>query len=299
MYIPKISVVIPVYNSEDTISACIESILQQSFTEFELIIVDDGSIDKSGIICDNYHLRDSRIMVIHQSNSGRTEARWQGVKKAQGEWLCFVDSDDTVPADSLNNLYNSANDTTDIVLGNGYTFSHERRRQIPMSDFRHLAVRSEGNIGLPWGSLYRRSILTDYLFNIPRHIMMGEDYIFWLRLVFSTEKPVNVVYEKVYCKGDDHTCNTFQWTSKYCYELNELRFEAIPSVQHDEYLRDTVDDRLVNLFAVAIHESQHIWRQSQYYQDIKKDMKRLNIKLPIKKRLFLLMPRLIHRFMNT
>lgn len=81
MYIPKISVVIPVYNSEDTISACIESILQQSFTEFELIIVDDGSIDKSGIICDNYHLRDSRIMVIHQSNSGRTEARWQGVKR--------------------------------------------------------------------------------------------------------------------------------------------------------------------------------------------------------------------------
>ena len=289
---PKISVVIPVYNSEDTIGACIESVLQQSFSDFELIIVDDGSIDHSSTICDDYRLRDRRITVVHQSNNGRTEARWQGVKRAQGEWLCFVDSDDTLPADSLKYLFTGASNDTDIVLGNGSTLRNEQCRKIHISDFRHLAVRAEGNIGLPWGSLYRRSVLSHDLFDIPRHIMMGEDYIFWLRLVFSTEKPVNVVYESVYNKGDEHTCNTFQWTSDYCYELNELRRQAIPVEQHDEYLRDMLEDRLVNLYAVATHEPRHIWRHSKYYQDIVDDMKRLNIKFPFRKRLFLLMPHL-------
>ena len=88
---PKISVVIPVYNSEDTIGACIESVLQQSFSDFELIIIDDGSIDLCGKICDDYGLRDHRISVVHQSNRGRTEARWQGVTRAHGEWLCLFD----------------------------------------------------------------------------------------------------------------------------------------------------------------------------------------------------------------
>ena len=159
---PHLSVVIPVYNSEDTIGACIDSVLQQSYTGFELIIVDDGSTDKSGDICDDYSERDSRITVIHQSNKGRTEARWQGVKTARGEWLTFVDSDDTLPVDALMHLSAVANEDTDIVLGNGYTLPDEQRRQIPMAEFRHLAIRGEGNIGLPWGSLYRRSVLSSY-----------------------------------------------------------------------------------------------------------------------------------------
>ena len=288
----SISVIVPIYNSADTLSKCIESILNQTFTDIELILVDDGSTDGGGNICDSYASKDQRIHVIHQSNKGRTEARKAGVSQAMGEWLCFVDSDDTLPIDSLSFLHGAADDSTDIVLGNGYTLPNEQRKQIPMAEFRHLAVRAEGNIGLPWGSLYRRSILSPYLFNIPRHIMMGEDYIFWLRLVFSTEKPVNVVYETVYHKGDDHTCNTFQWTSDYCYQLNEFRIGAIPAEQRDEYLSDMISDRLENLYAVAVHEPQYIWRRSQYYQDIVSDMKRLNIKLPIKKRLFLLMPHL-------
>lgn len=292
----SISVVVPIYNSADTLSACIESILNQTFSDIELILVDDGSTDRSGDICDSYVSKNSRISVIHQPNKGRTEARKAGVNKATDEWLCFVDSDDTLPPDALSVLYSAATNDTDIVLGNGYTLSDEQRKQIPMAEFRHLAIRGEGNIGLPWGSLYRRSVLSPYLFDIPRHIMMGEDYIFWLRLVFSTEKPVNVVYETVYQKGDDHTCNTFLWTSEYCYELNELRMGAIPAEQRDDYLSDTVDDRLANLYAVAVHEPRRIWRHSPYYQDIIDDMKRLNMKLPLRKCLFLLMPHLRFSF---
>lgn len=287
-----ISVVVPVYNSEDTISACIQSILNQSYTDIELIIVNDGSTDNSGEICDEYKQKDERIHVIHQVNKGRTAARWKGVEKALGDWICFVDSDDTLPVESLQHLSKEIADDTDIVLGNGYSLAPESRAVIPINEFRHMAVRGDGQIGLPWGSLYRRRLITFYLFDIPRHIMMGEDYIFWLRLVFSTDKPVHIVYDSVYDKGPDHTSNCFQWTSDYCYELNELRKSAIPAEQHDEYLRDTIEDRLVNLFAVATYESRHRWKHSPYYQDIMDDMRKLNIKLPFRKKLFLLMPHL-------
>ena len=267
----SISVIVPVYNSQDTIAACIESILNQSYTDFELIIVDDGSSDDSSKICDKYINRDHRIHVIHQENKGRTEARWVGVNQSTGDWICFVDSDDTLPVDSLRLLQSGISENTDIVLGNGYSLSPESRTAIPIDEFRHLAVRAEGTIGLPWGSLFRRNVVTYYLFDIPRHIMMGEDYIFWLRLVFSTEKPVHIVYESVYNKGEEHTCNTFHWTAEYCYELNELRKSAIPIQFHQEYFSDMIVDRLDNMYAIAVSESKHKWKNSQYYQDILND----------------------------
>jgi glycosyltransferase involved in cell wall biosynthesis len=289
----SISVIVPVYNSEDTIAACIESILNQSYTDLELIVVDDGSTDDSGKICDGYVTRDHRVHVIHQENKGRTEARWVGVNQSTGDWICFVDSDDTLPVNSLQLLQSAVSDNTDIVLGNGYSIFPESRSIIPIEEFRHLAVRSEGTIGVPWGSLYRRTVVTHELFDIPRHIMMGEDYIFWLRLVFSTEKVVNVVYESVYNKGKEHTCNTFYWTSDYCYELNELRKSAIPLAQHEEFLSEMVDDRIVNLFAVVTCEPRKKWKQSPFYLDILSDLKKLNRKFTLKQRIFLIMPHII------
>lgn len=286
----RVSVVVPVYNSEDTIGACIESILCQSFSDIECIIVDDGSKDKSGSICDEYAVKDNRLIVIHQPNKGRTEARAVGVSKSKGDWISFVDSDDTLPIDAIALMMDKANDNVDIVLGNGYSLSPETRQLILMDDFRHLAVRGEGTIGLPWGSLYRRQIMTPYLFDIPRHIMMGEDYIFWLRLVFSTEKPVSIVYESVYNKGDEHTCNTFHWTVDYCYELNELRKSAIPVEKYDEYISETIEDRLVNMFAIAVCCPKSEWKGSRYYQDILADMKHLGLSMPLKRRLFFSLP---------
>ncbi|MBQ9669136.1 MAG: glycosyltransferase family 2 protein [Prevotella sp.] len=287
-----ISVVIPVYNSADTIASCIESVLRQSVTELELIIVDDGSTDQSGSICDDYAQRDRRICVVHQPNKGRTEARAEGVRRAQGEWLSFVDSDDMLPADSLALLSAKAGDDVDIVLGNGYSLPDESREQIPMADFRHMAIRADGTIGVPWGSLYRRRLLTPWLFDMPRHIVNGEDYLFWLRLVFSTERPVAVVYESVYDKGAEHTSSTFKWTAEYCYELNELRKASIPQAEHDNYLPDMLDDRIANMFSVGVWQRRSEWCHSQYLADILADLRRLNRSLPLRQRLFLALPSL-------
>lgn len=299
-----VSVVIPVYNSQAYIAACIESVLQQTFDAWELILVDDGSQDDSGRICDGYVCRDSRVQVIHQPNGGRTSARARGVMAAKGEWVAFVDSDDQLPQDALERLYAATSDDTDIVLGNGQSLGLTPcPKTITMDAFRHLAVRGEGTIGVPWGSLYRKSLLTanvasqqdnstSWVFDIPRHIVNGEDYLFWLRLVFLTDKPVHIVEESVYDKGDEHTSNSFVWTADYCYELNELRKQSIPVVLHKEYLSDMVSDRLVNMFSVATWTPKKEWAHSRYYEELNDDMKAVNRRMSLKERLFLALPSL-------
>ena len=103
---PEISIIVPVYNVEKYIRKCIESILNQTFSDFELILVDDGSTDNSGKICDEYKLKDDRIIVIHKKNGGLSSARNVGIDKATGKFLGFVDSDDYIEKDMYETLYN-------------------------------------------------------------------------------------------------------------------------------------------------------------------------------------------------
>lgn len=286
----RISIIVPTYNSEDTIAACIESIRQQTFVQWELLLVNDGSTDKSGSICDAYADKDARIRVIHQANKGRTEARAEGLRRASGEWVAFVDSDDTLPSSALADLLEGADEGVDIVFGNGYTLTGEHRKQIPMTDFRHLAVRGEGTIGVPWGSLFRRTVIPADAFDLPREITNGEDYIFWLKVVFSTEAPVHIIYNKVYEKGAEHTCNTYVWTAEYCYRLNEYRKAAIPPEVRDIYLPDMVADRQVNLFSAAKDTPRSEWGKSRFYRELKEDMRALGIRFSLKQRIFLMLP---------
>lgn len=100
-----ISVIVPVYNVEQYLADCIQSILMQTYSLFEIILVDDGSTDGSGILCDVWQKKDSRIRVFHQKNSGLSAARNRGMREAKGEYLCFVDSDDWIAPDYLKILY--------------------------------------------------------------------------------------------------------------------------------------------------------------------------------------------------
>lgn len=105
---PKVSVIVPVYNVEKYLHACLDSILAQTFTDFELILIDDGSPDSSGKICDEYAKKDIRIRVFHQENQGQAAARNFGVSQAKAEWIHFVDSDDVVHTHILEVLYAGA-----------------------------------------------------------------------------------------------------------------------------------------------------------------------------------------------
>ena len=93
---PKISVIVPVYNTEKYLHRCVDSILAQTFTDFELLLVNDGSPDKSGEICDEYAQKDTRVRVFHKENGGVSSARNLGLENAQGKWITYVDGDDWI-----------------------------------------------------------------------------------------------------------------------------------------------------------------------------------------------------------
>ena len=109
----EISVVVPVYNVEKYICRCLDSIIRQSFQNIEIIVVDDGSTDRSGVICDEYQMKDARIHVIHQANRGLSGARNTGIEwiinNSPSRWLCFIDSDDWINTVYFEELYNVAN----------------------------------------------------------------------------------------------------------------------------------------------------------------------------------------------
>lgn len=114
---PKLSVIVPVYNTEKYIRECIDSVLAQTFTDFELILVDDGSTDGSGVICDEYADKDPRIKVIHQENGGATAARRNGVNRACGGYIAFVDSDDWISQNMYQDMMRKAGSFgADMVL---------------------------------------------------------------------------------------------------------------------------------------------------------------------------------------
>lgn len=103
---PKISVIVPVYNVEKYLRKCVDSILSQTFTDFELLLIDDGSKDHSGEICDEYALQDDRVKVFHKENGGVSSARNLGIDVAKGEWITFVDADDYIAENLLQSLCN-------------------------------------------------------------------------------------------------------------------------------------------------------------------------------------------------
>lgn len=288
----SVSVIVPVYQGESTIVACARSVLNQDYASVNLIIVDDGSTDATKSLTDRIAAEDDRVKIVHTANRGRQAARLRGVELATSEWITFVDADDCLPVDAVSLLAQAITDDVDIIFGNGYSLNGESRNIIPMDDFRHMAVRGDGTIGVPWGSLYRRSVLTPYLFNQPKNFCMGEDYIFWLRLVFSTEKPVAVVFDKVYDKGDDTTSASFSWTVDYVALIQKYRMQSIPPDRYEEYIHETIADRLANLCAVALCQRSNNWRSHSFTLRLKADIARTAYHVPLSTYIYLSLPSL-------
>ena len=111
---PKISVIVPVYKVEKYLSQCLDSILAQTFTDFEVLLIEDGSPDKSGEICDEYVQKDSRVRAFHKENGGVSSARNLGLDKAKGEWVTFIDADDWINPNFIKNLYSPIQENCDI-----------------------------------------------------------------------------------------------------------------------------------------------------------------------------------------
>lgn len=113
---PKVSVIIPVYNAEKYLRKCLDSVLAQSFADFEVLLINDGSTDGSGKICDDYAQKDARVKVFHKENGGVSSARNLGLDNATGDWIVFVDSDDYVEKNYFEVINNNLSQEIDVLV---------------------------------------------------------------------------------------------------------------------------------------------------------------------------------------
>ncbi len=182
---PYISVIVPVYNVETYLRKCIDSILSQSYKDFELLLINDGSVDRSGVICDEYALLDSRVRVFHKDNGGVSSARNLGLDNAKGKWIAFVDSDDMVKDLYLLNMISHANKyKVDLVISyaeiqflNGRKVKEKYPSNLVEDDFSTLFLNNELYWHTsPWSKLFKANMCSELRFIEGMHI--GEDLVF-------------------------------------------------------------------------------------------------------------------------
>lgn len=207
----KISIIIPVYNSELFLDACVASILRQGMTSYEVILVDDGSTDSSPLICDRLSSSDSRFRTIHKENGGVSSARNAGIALAQGEYVTFVDSDDLLAPDALKSMAEMTAGAPDIVVCGFNLYQDEipfgavcplHSSFFPMSgatDFFDATALECGELYRgPWAKLYRLSVIRKHSLHFNESLSYAEDKLFVYEFLSHTESAacVNVpVYE--------------------------------------------------------------------------------------------------------
>lgn len=196
MSIPEISVIIPVYKVEKFLDRCVKSVLSQSYKDFEVLLVDDGSPDNCGDICESYKRSDNRVRVFHKENGGLSDARNYGVQRAEGKYITFIDSDDYVASDYLEVLIGMISDyNADIAVGNYMDVSDEvllDQKALP-EDMKVTTFDSDGalhnllasphylQMETAWGKLVRTEIIKRHPFPVGRfHEDEATTYLFYL-----------------------------------------------------------------------------------------------------------------------
>lgn len=200
---PKVSIIIPVYNAERCIERCIKSLLNQTFRNIEIIIIDDGSTDKTALICDHIKQLDSRVSVWHKKNNGVSSARNYGIEKACADYIMFVDADDYVEDVYCEELYKSVQENdADLVICGYRNIYDDKGRYIdilpknvePLSENTIRQMFNTSFINMPWAKLYKSAFIRS-LFNINRS--MGEDFEFNIKYIEGINK-IAVVSKVLY-----------------------------------------------------------------------------------------------------
>lgn len=194
MSTPYLSVIVPVYNVENYLEQCLESILAQTFTDFEVLLINDGSTDGSAAICERYAAQDHRIRLFYKENGGLVSARQYGFPHAQGEYVTFVDSDDWIDPDMYRKMCIPAKETGADMVCCGCT-AVTPEKNIDRRDFcapgiydkealearvypqmlYHGTFFHYGVSPQLWNKLFRRSLLEKHIFNVPLSVRLGED----------------------------------------------------------------------------------------------------------------------------
>ena len=250
---PLVSVIVCLYNAQGTISRCLDSILSQTLKDFELIIVDDGSIDGSELLVDKYAEADSRIIVIHQPNQGIAAARQKGIDKAGGQYSLYVDADDWIEPDMLKSLTDCAASTGSDIVFCDFMEENEagvfRRRQQPCGSdssqvLQQMLVQLHGSL---WNKLIRRDIYTLSGTRFVKGLNFCEDEYIVIRLL-SFGCKVGYVAQALYHydKNSNAVSYTNLWNSRTAEEY-ELFIQNCEPYLRDPQCRLNLNERIAGI----------------------------------------------------
>ena len=201
---PVISVIVPVYKAEKYLPRCIDSILSQEFTNFEVLLIDDGSPDGSGKLCDEYAARDSRIRVFHKENGGVSSARNLGLDNARGEWVMFADADDWLDKETFKICLKADHKEFDIIrFGYNSVFDENgdiTNKRLPdvatLQEYLRLVIERKTTMAV-WGAMYKRSIFKLNKIYFDTTIRMGEDWVVLVNVILHS-KNINFISQPLY-----------------------------------------------------------------------------------------------------
>ena len=241
---PKVSVIVAVYNAKAYLDKCMDSILSQTLTDFEVLLINDGSTDSSGTMCDNYAKQDSRIRVIHQSNGGVARARQTGIENARGEYSIHADPDDMMLPTQLEELYRKATlSQADMVICDFYKrraryTKHSKQKPTTLSAAVIIDDLLNGKLHGPlWNKLIRTSLYNKYDIKFVPGLNYCEDLLVCVKLLLND---IKVAYVDKALYHYNMVINNNSITRNYSREKLELRltflrhlFATIPEGKHE------------------------------------------------------------------
>lgn len=244
-----VTFILPVYNAENTLKRCLDSILKQTYCDYEVIIVDDGSIDNSGKICDSYSLRDNRFRVVHTENEGVASARQLGVSLATGEYVIHIDADDWIESNMLSDMMNDISDAdilvSDYYCNTKYGQTYVRQEDCTTSEKLLEAIVKGKVFGSLWHKLIRRKLYQSIEFNTD--LTFCEDQLLLFKILTTYQCKVFNLHKAYY----HYECNDGSITQRtdLRYFNNKIKYEdyalQVLSPLRFRYVRDIfVLDRL-------------------------------------------------------
>lgn len=288
---PTVSIIVPVYKTEKYLQRCVDSLLAQTFTDFELLLIDDGSPDRSGDICDEYAAKDSRVRVFHKENGGVSSARNIGLDKAKGEWIVFVDSDDWVDNIWLEKYCENIDDDTDIIF-QGYVREELNNKQIfhyyDASEKQIMAdiiseLEQRDLFGWTWIKIFNSNVIKINNLRFNQNISMNEDLIFTLEFCLYIERKIKVLSSTTY-----HYYNTPNslFNKLIPYEEAKMKMELIYALRvnlsnkfsldesYRKWIVVSMKNQVVNTL-VSLYCGGKKYKQTSYYS-ILRDARKLS-----------------------
>lgn len=277
----KISIIIPIYRVEKYLRQCLNSVLNQTYKNLEIILVDDGSPDNCGSICEEYAATDKRIVVVHKENAGVSAARNDGIVRATGEWVMFVDPDDWLEVDccrcvlevdkrvNCDILYfqREINDEQGSVIKNfpslaSHALNSDDLRIIKLETLAGNAEAFGFESGTPWGKLYRRNFLIENACKFPEGIRKRQDVLFNLHCLEYCQSAYYFDYVGYhYRQSDDSICHRF---NKDMMEILLAFYAKVEGFVAEYHSGDERYERMLGVLAIRI---QGDMRSTMFFHD--------------------------------